>query len=100
MNEQGVRVVDALSLDAFSTKRMIGILRGLGYDASRAVLIVLAEANDRIERSARNLPWVSVLRAEGLNVYDVLRHPHVLFTRAAVAAVETRLGSGSAEAAQ
>jgi len=41
--------------------------------------------------SARNLPNVSVVRAEGLNVYDVLRHQRLLLTKAAVARLETRL---------
>jgi large subunit ribosomal protein L4 len=98
--EDAVRVVDALSLDAFSTKRMLAILSGLGYGPERSLLIVIAEGDDRVERSARNLPWVGVLRAEGLNVYDVLRHPQLLLTRAALAAVETRLATSAPEAAQ
>jgi len=98
LTEGALRVVDGLSLDAFSTRRMLAVLEGLGYGPEAALLVVLEEANDRVERSARNLPWVSVLRVEGLNVYDVLRHPNVLITRAAVAAVEARLGYGAPEA--
>jgi large subunit ribosomal protein L4 len=100
LTEGALRVVDGLSLDAFSTRRMLALLEGLGYGPAAALLVVLEEANDRVERSARNLPWVSVLRAEGLNVYDVLRHPKVLITRAAVAAVEARLGYGAPEASK
>jgi large subunit ribosomal protein L4 len=100
VSEGAFRVVDALSLDALSTKRMVAILAGLGYGDDRALLIVIDEADDRIERSARNLPWVSVLRAEGLNVYDVLRHANVLMTRAAVASVEARLGPAAPETAK
>lgn len=97
VTEGALRVVDGLALDAFSTRRMAALLAGLGYVPERALLVVLEEANDHVERSARNLPWVSVLRAEGLNVYDVLRHPNVLMTRAAVAVVEARLGDGEPE---
>jgi large subunit ribosomal protein L4 len=97
VNEEALRIVDALSLDAYSTKRMVALLGALGYGPEKAVLVVLDEANDQIERSARNLPWVSVLRVEGLNVYDVLRHSSVLMTRAALAIVEARLGDGDAE---
>ena len=100
MAEGGLRVVDALEMNGFSTKQMASLLGGLGYGPDRALLIVLDEPNDRVERSARNLPWVSVLRAEGLNVYDVLRHPSLLLTRGAVAAVEARLGAGGAEEAK
>jgi len=100
MAEGALRVVDALAMNGFSTKQMASLLVGLGYGPDRALLIVLDEANDRVERSARNLPWVSVLRAEGLNVYDVLRHPTLLLTRGAVAAVEARLGAGGEEEAK
>jgi len=97
LREGVLRVVDALALDAFSTRRMVELLSGLGYDGSRPLLVVIGEADERVERSARNLPWVSVLRAEGLNVYDVLRHQELLMTRAAVEAAEARLGSGGRE---
>ncbi len=97
VNEGALRIVDAFSLDAYSTKRMVAILGALGHGPEKGVLIVLDEANDQVERSARNLPWVSVLRVEGLNVYDVLRHPSVLMTRAALAIAEARLGDGDAE---
>lgn len=90
--EGGLRVVDGLEIGTFSTKQMASLLGGLGYGADRGVLVVLDDANDRVERSVRNLPWASVIRAEGLNVYDVLRHPHLLLTRSAVAAVEARCG--------
>ncbi len=66
---------------------------GLG---GAGVLIVIPEADDKVERSARNLHGVSVLRAEGLNTYDVLRHQKLLMTRGAVEAVQARLGGAPA----
>jgi large subunit ribosomal protein L4 len=94
--EGALHVVDALELDAIKTKRMVEILRGLGLGEVK-VLIVLAEPNAMVERSSRNLPGISVIRAEGLNVHDVLRHKHLLLTRAAVEAVEKRLGDPADE---
>jgi large subunit ribosomal protein L23 len=38
-------------------------------------LIITAGANDMLERAARNLPTIKVLRAEGANVYDILPAP-------------------------
>jgi large subunit ribosomal protein L4 len=55
------------------------------------VLIVIADADDKLETSARNIARVGVIRVGGLNVYDVLRHKKLVFTRAAVEAVELRL---------
>ena len=88
--EGAVTVLDTLSLDAYSTKRMAGILNELGL-AEGGALIVIEAANPFVEGSARNLPGVSVIRPEGLNVLDVLRHRHLVITRAAVEAVERRL---------
>ena len=87
-------VVDDLRLPEPKTKRMIECLRGLGLEGA-SVLIVLARADAAIQRAARNLPHVKVLVAQGLNVYDVLGHAHLVLTRAALEAVAGRLG-GSA----
>lgn len=91
MREEAVTVVDALELEGFKTRRIVEILDKLGLGEGR-VLIVIDGADERVERSARNLPGVSVLRAEGLNVYDVLRHGKLLLTRAAVERIQQRLG--------
>lgn len=90
--EGAITVVDELALDEFKTRRIVEILRNLALDG-QGVLIVIGEADEKVERSARNLPAVGVLRAAGLNVYDVLRYPRLLMTKAAVAAVEARLGA-------
>jgi large subunit ribosomal protein L4 len=100
VGEGALRVVEDLALDAFATKKMVSLLQGLGYSEEKALLVVLDEPNEFVERSARNLPWVSVIRVDGLNVYDVLRHPNVLMTKSAVAATEARLGDGGGEEAK
>ncbi len=82
--------VESLEVDRYSTKRMAEILEGLGLDG-RTVLIVLDASDVMVEASARNLPGVDVIRAEGLNVYDVLRHKALLVTKAAISAIEARL---------
>jgi len=95
--EGAITVVDEIALDAFKTKRVREILRSLSLDGER-VLIVIDGADAKLERSARNLPGVGVLRVAGLNVYDVLRHGKLLLTRGAVSAIEARLGAGAAGA--
>ena len=88
--EGAITVVNALALDEFKTQRVAEILSALGL-AGESVLIVIAEADEKLEISARNLPRVGVIRAEGLNVYDVLRHARLVLTKAAVEALERRL---------
>lgn len=90
VRENALHVVDALSLREGKTRQLVELLKGLGL-GDQGVLIVLAESDANVERAARNLPKVSVIRAEGLNVYDVLRHSHLLATRAAIDAVGKRL---------
>jgi len=53
---------------------------------------VLAEQDDTVRRSARNVPTVRVLPVEGLNVYDILKHRNLVMTAAAVEKVVSRLG--------
>jgi large subunit ribosomal protein L4 len=97
LQEGAVMVLELIELDGYKTKRMLEILKELGLSDS-SVLIVLDEANAFVQSSARNLPRVTVLRAAGLNVYDVLRHSKLVLTRAAVEAIERRLGDAGGEA--
>jgi len=83
-------VVDELRLTEAKTRHMVELLRGLGLERA-SVLVVLAEADDAVQRAARNLPRVKVLLARGLNVYDVLGHEQLLLTRAALERVAARL---------
>lgn len=86
-------VVDAIEMEEPKTKAFAAILEKLGIDGS--VLVVLAEPNPTVERSSRNLPQVSAMRVEGLNVYDVLKHERLLLVgEEAVAKVEERLSRG------
>jgi large subunit ribosomal protein L4 len=82
-------VVKELTLPEPKTKRMLEVLSRLGVGNN--VLIVISQADDAIEKSARNLPTVKVLRCEGLNVYDLLRYRQTLFTQQALELVSERL---------
>jgi large subunit ribosomal protein L4 len=97
LKEGAITVVESLDLGEFKTKRVAEILDGLGI-AGSGVLIVIDGEDTHLERSAQNLPRVKVLRVAGLNVFDVLRHPKLLLTKAAVAAIDTRLGDAPKEA--
>ena len=94
--EGDITVVDSIDLDDFKTQRVVEILRGLSLE-NASVLIVIEAKDEHLQRSARNLPSVTVLLVEGLNVYDVLRHRKLLVTKPALAAIESRLAGGSRE---
>ena len=89
--EGALHVVDRIELPEAKTKRVIEMLGALGLEKS--VLIVTSGENQALERAARNLPGVRVLRTEGVNVVDVLKHKNLLLTREAVDALAQRVAS-------
>jgi large subunit ribosomal protein L4 len=94
--EGDIKVVKELAVDGYKTRGVVEILRDLGLDGM-GVLIVIDARDETLQCSARNIPGVIVMLAEGLNVYDVLRHSKLLLTESAIAAIEARLGGGSPE---
>ena len=90
LRQEELVVVDAIEFAQPKTKQMLGLLSQL--DMGSSVLIVLAEADVNVQKSARNLPGVKVLLSQGLNVYDLLRYRKTLFTRTALQQVSERLG--------
>jgi large subunit ribosomal protein L4 len=97
LQEGALTVVEGLALDAPKTKLLLAALAGLGLGEA-SVLVVIGGADPAIELSARNLRSIDVLRAEGLNVYDVLRHERLVVTRDALARIHERLGAERKEA--
>ena len=83
-------VVDKLELEAAKTKIMAKALAELKVTSA---LIVIAQPDATIERTARNLPKIKVLRVEGLNVYDLLRYDHLILTEGALKSLEERLAA-------
>jgi large subunit ribosomal protein L4 len=85
-----VTVLSALALEKPKTKDFAGILKGLGLDSEKSVLLLLSEWDEKVVLSARNLPNVCVASAGDLNVYDVLTHDRILATKSAMEALEKR----------
>ena len=83
-------VVDRFDLDQAKTKLMVQALAELKVQSA---LIIIAQSDAKIERSARNLPKVKVLRVEGLNVYDLLRYEHLILMDGALKLLEERLAA-------
>jgi large subunit ribosomal protein L4 len=88
--EKQIVVLDVLEMEAPKTKEMAVVLGNLGLD--QRVLILLPEQNEPIEKSARNLPQVKTLRANYLNVRDLLGHDHVLVPLGALQVIESMVG--------
>jgi large subunit ribosomal protein L4 len=89
LKEGTLTVVDKFELGEIKTKALAGVLKALQVD--KGSLIVDAVGNEKLRLSVRNLAKTSFLPPEGVNLYDVLRHPHLVLTKDAVAALQTRL---------
>ena len=87
-NREGkIIVVDKFELDQAKTRMMV---KALGDLKVQSAVILIAEPEEKIERSARNLPEVKVLRVNGVNVYDLLRYEHLIVTQDALRQLEER----------
>ena len=79
-------VIDEFALEEPKTKEMARIMANLGVDSS--ALIVTAEPDPNVYKSARNLGRTKTLPASMLNVVDLLSHRRLMITVAAVKVVE------------
>ncbi|MDT8419120.1 MAG: 50S ribosomal protein L4 [Desulfuromonadales bacterium] len=83
-----ITVLNDINLEKISTKAFAEVLRRFELEGA---LVVIDKSDSKVELSARNLQNVKVLRAEGVNVYDVLKYPNLVLTDAAVTAIEGAL---------
>ena len=83
-----ILVVDSIHLEKISTRRLFEVLKNLDLDNA---LIVTEREDENLEKSSRNIKKVKLLRVEGLNVYDILRHEYLLFVEGALGMVEEAL---------
>jgi large subunit ribosomal protein L4 len=78
-DDGAIRVVDELGLDAPRTRELVSYFDAL--KAGGRILVVANGGDQNLELSARNLPGVTVIRADSLNVVDVLNADTVLITQ-------------------
>ena len=85
--ENKMLIVDKLELQEIKTAAFVNLLRQLGFSN----VLIIAQENSNLEKSARNVPHVKVLRPEGLNVYDLLRYEQLIITQPCVDKIQGRL---------
>lgn len=91
--ENAVMFLDGLDLSAPKTRELVSVLEALGLVGTK-VLIVMPDRDEKVYLSARNIPGVSVARAQDLNVYQVLNSDNLLVFGDAVPMIEEVLGDG------
>jgi large subunit ribosomal protein L4 len=83
-------VLDTLAFDEIRTAQMADVLDNLEIKGS--AMILLAERNENVEKSAQNLRDVKTLRAHYLNVRDLLGYDYLIMPKNAISIIESFLG--------
>ncbi|MGG7079419.1 50S ribosomal protein L4 [Clostridium sardiniense] len=78
-------VVEDLAFDSIKTKNVVNMLNTM---EAKKTLIVTAESNEVVYKSARNIDGVAVIPANNINVYDLLKFEKVVMTKDAVSKIE------------
>ena len=88
LKEGRLTVVDQISFDEPKTKRLASVLSTL--KAAKSTLVVDGRNNQNLILSIRNMEGSSFLPPEGVNVYDLLKHEHLVVSKDAAKALEAR----------
>jgi large subunit ribosomal protein L4 len=81
-------VLEHFNLDEIKTKRFSQVMDRL--QLKKALFITDVE-NQNLEKSARNVNGVKILRADGMNVYDILRYDHLVLLKPSIPIIEEAL---------
>jgi large subunit ribosomal protein L4 len=82
-------ILDAFPLSEIKTKK---VKESLDPWAARTALVVIPSEDKILEKSARNMEKVKVIRAEGLNCYDLLKYETLFILKDSLPLIEERLG--------
>ncbi|GIN42146.1 MULTISPECIES: 50S ribosomal protein L4 [Heyndrickxia] len=88
--EEKILVLESLSFAAPKTKEFAAVLSSLSV--GKKALVVTDGSDVNVALSARNIPGITVVEANGINVLDVVSHDQLIITKAAVEKVEEVLG--------
>ena len=83
-----LKVVLDFNLPEIKTRRFLEVMNHFGV---KKALIITEDKNENLEKSSKNVPWVKVMRYQGLNVYDVLNHEHLFLVQSAIPKIEEAL---------
>ena len=90
LQEEKLILLDEFPLNGFKTKQVLEVLKRFSVENA---LIVTNEKNIFLERSTRNISNIDVLRAEELNVYDILNHEHLILLSPVLTRIQGVLAS-------
>ena len=84
--DKEIIVLDELKFDAPKTKEMVKVLENV--KAARKALIITAEKDENVVRSAANIPGVKTAHVGTMNVYEIVNHTSFIVTKEAIEKIE------------
>ena len=79
-------VLDKLAMDEPKTKAMAGTLKNI--QAEKKALIVMADKDENVVKSAANIPGVRTALVSTMNVYEIVNHTSFIVTKEAIEKIE------------
>ena len=79
-----VALIDQIQFETPKTKLAVALLHRMGLSGKTLVVVATDEYNRAVKKSFTNLPTAKCIACGGVNVYDILRHDHLLMTAKAV----------------
>jgi large subunit ribosomal protein L4 len=86
--EGNLIILDDFTLDVIKSKDFVNVMSVLDVKNG---LIVTADLNDNVNKSARNVNGFKVLPTNGLNVYDILLHKKLVLVKPAIEDIERKV---------
>ncbi len=89
------RAEDLIAVESFTeqlaapkTKELVSALSRWGVTGEKRALLIVTEISENLYLSSRNLPFLKVLRADSLNIYDIMVADKIVATADALAKLE------------
>ncbi|MGW1453896.1 50S ribosomal protein L4 [Salegentibacter agarivorans] len=87
---ESIFVVEDFSFDAPKTKSMIDVLKALGIQDKKS-LIVLGDSNKNVYLSSRNLKGLEVVNSSELSTYGILNAKNIVLLEGSLEGIESNL---------
>ena len=84
--ENEIIVVDSIVTDEYKTKKIVAMLKAI--EADKKTLIVLPEVDNKVIKSANNIPGVKTAQVNTINVYDILNADKLVIAKDSVSKIE------------
>jgi large subunit ribosomal protein L4 len=86
-SENAITLVEDFQLPEPKTREMVKVLKGLNLEGK--VLLLTGRADATLRRAGRNLPGLTVMRAQQVSTYDVVSHARIVLTESGLKQLAT-----------